>query len=182
MRTEAIRPTGVSRTFGVEEIIVSKTDTAGRITYANDVFLRVAGYTWEELIGAPHNIIRHPDMPGGVFKLLWDTLNAGQEIFAYVNNLARDGANYWVLAHVTPTFDGSGRIVGHHSSRRRPAQAAVAAIEPVYATLRAEERRHSGSVAAANASAAMLASILAEREQSYEQFIWSLINPAGVMA
>ena len=118
--TRAIRPTGVENLLGEEELIVSKTDLKGRITYANDVFIRMAKYSWKELMGAPHSLIRHPEMPRSVFKLLWDTLQSRQEIFAYVVNLAKDGGHYWVFAHVTPTFDERGNIVGYHSNRRKP--------------------------------------------------------------
>ena len=97
--------TGVERFFDKDEIIVSKTDLKGRMTYCNDVFLRIAGYTEQELLGQPHSIIRHPDMPRCVFKLLWDTIGAGKEIFAYVINRAKNGDHYWVLAHVTPSRD-----------------------------------------------------------------------------
>ena len=92
--TRAIRPTGVENLLGEEELIVSKTDLKGRITYANDIFLRMAKYSYAELMGAPHSLIRHPDMPRCVFKLLWDTLQSRQEIFAYVVNLAKDGSHY----------------------------------------------------------------------------------------
>src|SRR5689334_2578922 len=102
MRATRTRPTGVERTFGADEIIVTKTDPRGVITYANEVFLRVSALTEAEAAGQPHSIIRHPDMPRAVFKLLWDTLGERQEIFAYVKNLAADGAHYWVFAHVTP--------------------------------------------------------------------------------
>lgn len=94
-------PTGQARTFAPDELIVSKTDPKGRITYANDVFLRVSGYELDEVIGQPHNIIRHPEMPRAVFRLLWRQLAAGQEVFAFINNLAKNGDHYWVLAHVT---------------------------------------------------------------------------------
>src|ERR687897_472191 len=86
----SVRPTGVERTFSPDELIVSKTDPRGVITYANDVFLRVSGYAMDEVIGQPHNLIRHPDMPRAVFQLLWETLAAGRELFAYINNLASD--------------------------------------------------------------------------------------------
>jgi len=133
-------PTQVERTFGEDEIIVSKTDTRGRITYANDVFCRVSLYSEDELLGQPHSLIRHPDMPRAVFQLLWDAIQAGREIFAYVVNLAADGAHYWVLAHVTPSFDPAGRVVGYHSNRRSPHRDAVTAASELYARLRAEER------------------------------------------
>jgi PAS domain S-box-containing protein len=139
---QAARPTGIERTFSPDELIVSKTDNRGVITYANDVFLRVSGYDADEVIGQPHNLIRHPEMPKAVFTLLWDTLAAGHELFAYIDNLAADGANYWVLAHVTPSYGSGGQVVGYHSNRRSPSRRAVAAIRPLYAQLLAEERRH----------------------------------------
>ena len=97
-------PSNRESPFDENEIIVSKTDTRGRITYANDVFSRVSRFGVAELLGAPHSIIRHPDMPRCVFKLLWDTIQAKQEIFAYVVNMAKNGDHYWVFAHVTPSF------------------------------------------------------------------------------
>ena len=114
------RPTGVERHLGPDELIVSKTDLQGRITYANESFLRIGAFTEDQVIGQPHNLIRHPEMPRAVFKLLWDTVQSRQELFAYVVNLAADGAHYWVLAHVTPSFDERGQVVGYHSNRRRP--------------------------------------------------------------
>ncbi len=121
-------PTGVECFFRNDEIIVSKTDPRGIVTYANDVFIRVSGYTEEQLLGKPHNLIRHPDMPRSVFHLLWRRIQAGNEIFAYVKNMARNGDHYWVHAHVTPTFDASGRIVNFHSNRRVPDRSAIAAV------------------------------------------------------
>ena len=150
-----VTPTSVVRTFGVDEIIVSKTDLQGRMTYVNDVFLRVAGYDEADVIGKPHNLIRHPDMPRVVFSLLWSEIQAGREIFAYVKNLALDGAAYWVFAHVTPTYAG-GSIVGYHSNRRSPESRAVRAIEPVYGLLLAEEKRHARPSEAMAASGALL--------------------------
>ncbi|WP_369054511.1 PAS domain-containing protein [Kineococcus terrestris] len=176
----AIRPTGEERTFSADELIVSKTDPRGIITYANDVFLRVGAYQLHEVIGQPHNLIRHPDMPKAVFKLLWDTVSSGRELFAYVNNLAADGANYWVLAHVTPSFGAGGRIVGYHSSRRKPAASGVAAARELYAALRAEEHRHSSGRAAVEASTAMLERHLAERGVTYEEFVWSIVPDGEV--
>lgn len=166
-------PTGREVTFGDEEIIVSKTDPRGIITYANPVFLRVAGYREHEVLGQPHNVIRHPDMPRCVFGLLWKQLKAGKEIFAYVKNMTRSGDHYWVHAHVTPTFDGAGNITNFHSNRRRPDQAAIAAIEPLYARLREEESRHQNAREATGAGERLLQSILAEAGVTYDQFIWS---------
>ncbi len=173
MRRE-IQPSGVERFFDEDEIIVSKTDTNGLITYANDVFIRVSGWTEAELIGAPHSIIRHPDMPRCVFKLLWDTIGAGSEIFAYVVNMAKNGDHYWVLAHVTPTFGPDGRITGYHSNRRTPRREAVKEIEPIYRTLLAEEAKHAGKLDQVEASTRLLLSVLASVNMQYDEFAWSL--------
>lgn len=182
MRKNAIRPTGVERTFGADEIIVSKTDTRGRITYANDVFLRISGYAEEDVIGQPHNVIRHPDMPRCVFKLLWDTISRGEELFAYVVNLASDGSHYWVLAHVTPTFDPQGRIVGYHSNRRLPQRSAVEQIASLYQALRFEEARHERPQDAMAASTALLQRTLDDRGVTYDEFVWDLTERALAVA
>ena len=140
---QSLHLTGSEVFFDDDEIIVSKTDLKGRITYCNDVFLRVAGYSEKELLGQPHSIIRHPDMPRCVYKLLWDTLAAGQEIFAYVVNRAKNGDHYWVLAHVTPSRDRRNQVIGYHSNRRVPDREVVnEKIVPLYQSLLAVEERH----------------------------------------
>lgn len=171
-------PSGIERTFHEHEIIVSKTDIRGVITYANDVFLRVSGFHEHELIGQPHSLIRHPDMPRAVFKLLWDTVADGRELFAYVVNLAANGDHYWVLAHVTPTFDEEGRVTGYHSNRRLPDRTSVNRITELYGRLRAEERQHTDKRAGLEASSALLMRLLADKGLSYEEFIFSMI-PVG---
>jgi PAS domain S-box-containing protein len=173
--SDSVKPTAAVRTFGVDEIIVSKTDLQGRITYVNDVFLRVAGYREADVLGKPHNLIRHPDMPRVVFSLLWSEIQAGREIFAYVKNMAIDGAAYWVFAHVTPTYVG-GAIVGYHSNRRSPEAGAVRAIEPLYRLLLAEEARHSRPSEAMAASGALMTEKLAQLKMTYDEFVWSLAD------
>lgn len=170
---QTAQPTGRERMFGEDEIIVSKTDTRGVLTYVNPVFLRLADLDEREAIGAPHSVIRHPDMPRGVFKLLWDRIQAGEEVFAYVVNMARNGDHYWVLAHVTPTFDSAGRIAGYHSNRRAPDRAAVNEIQAIYAQMRQVEARGEGKQAGADASIAALTSMLANQGLTYDQFIFS---------
>lgn len=164
--------------FERDELIVSKTDLTGRLTYVNDVFCRVGQYTEAEAIGQQHSMVRHPDMPRAVFKLLWDTIQGGSEIFAYVKNLAKSGDHYWVLAHVTPSFDRSGKISGYHSNRRQPDRAALAQIEPLYAELVAEENGHGGPKEGLAASEAKLLTFLAERGLAYDRFIFSTLKAA----
>ena len=178
MAVGTVVPTGHERTFDEHEFIVSKTDLKGRITYVNDVFLRVSGYAEREVMGQPHSCIRHPDMPRAVFGLLWSEIAAGREVSAYVKNLAKDGAHYWVLAHVGATVR-DGRIVAYHSNRRVPDRAAVAAIEPVYALLRAEERRHQHPGDALAASSALLQELLDDRGVDYDRFVWSITGVAA---
>ncbi len=162
-------PTNKEKTFGKDEIVVSKTDLKGNITYGNELFIKLSGYSEEELLGAPHNLIRHPDMPAVVFKALWDTIQAGSEIFAYVINLAKDGSFYWVFANVTPSFDNSGKIIGYHSVRRSPDPKKVAIVKGLYAQLLSAEK--SGGM---EASLAILTKLLEEKGTTYEKFILSL--------
>jgi len=169
-----IKPTGHEAHFAEDEIIVSKTDLRGVITYANDVFLRVAGYTEEELLGKPHSIVRHPEMPRCVFKLLWDTIQAGNEIFAYVLNLAKGGSHYWVFAHVTPSYDQKGQNVGYHSNRRVPYPDALAKVKPLYAQLLATEKRATNSKIGMETSHAMLIDLLNKQNMDYSEFVFSL--------
>jgi PAS domain S-box-containing protein len=169
-----ISPSGVERTFAADDVIVSKTDTKGIITYANDVFLEVAGLTEEQVIGAPHSVIRHPAMPRAVFKLLWDTVSKGEEIFAYVVNMAANGDHYWVFAHVTPSFDRDGGITGYHSNRRVPDRSAIAVIEPLYAQLRAIEERASDRARGLQESFDTVVKLLRDKGLTYDEFIFSL--------
>lgn len=167
--------TGRERTFGEDEIIVSKTDVKGRLTYANPVFMNLAGFSERELIGAPHSIVRHPDMPRCVFKLLWDTIMAGHEIFAYVINRSCNGDHYWVFAHVTPSRDASGNILGFHSNRRVPNRRVLNdVVVPLYADLLAEENRHANAKEGMNAGFNKLVSLLKSKGIEYDEFIFSL--------
>ncbi|WP_425396962.1 PAS domain-containing protein [Aeoliella sp.] len=106
MARAKVVPVNEPRSFERHELFFSLTDPKGIIRYGNDVFTRLAGYSEEEILGSPHNIIRHPDMPRAVFKLLWQYIKAGKSIAAYIKNMASDGRYYWVLATVTPCNGG----------------------------------------------------------------------------
>ena len=116
-------------------LIVSKTDPKGQITYVNKDFLEISGFTEAELIGEPHNIVRHPDMPVEAFQDLWDTLKAGRPWTGLVKNRAKNGDYYWVLANATPIWE-AGQVTGYLSVRRKPSREAVAAHEAVYRQFR----------------------------------------------
>lgn len=167
-------PSGRERDFASDELIVTKTDSTGRITYANDVFIRVSGFSECELLGQPHSMIRHPDMPRAVFKLLWDRLKAGEEVFAYVVNLAKNGDHYWVLAHVSPDFAADGAVSGFHSSRRCPTRQAIEAVRPVYQKLKSIESQNADRKAGLEQSARLLDEIVAGERKSYDEFVLGL--------
>lgn len=167
--------TGVERRFADDDLIVTKTDLGGKISYANPVFLQMSNLTEREALGAPHNVIRHPDMPRCVFRLLWDAITSGREIFAYVLNRATNGDHYWVFAHVTPSVRPDGRIDGYHSNRRVPGRGVVErTIQPLYRTLLEEEQRHVAKARGIDASLARLDAVLAGKGMDYERFIFSL--------
>src|SRR5574343_303259 len=101
-----------------DTLIVSKTDLKGRITYINRDFLEISGFTEVELIGEPHNLVRHPDMPPEAFEDLWRDIKAGRPWTGFVKNRCKNGDYYWVLANATPIME-NGQIVGYMSVRRK---------------------------------------------------------------
>jgi hypothetical protein len=136
--------------------------------------MRVSGYTERELLGVPHSILRHPDMPRSVFKLLWDTIQGGEECFAYVVNRAKNGDHYWVLAHVTPSYDTAGRMVGFHSNRRTPERSAIETIAPIYQQLLGVERAAISKKAAIEAGEQALQAFLDRTGLKYPELVFSL--------
>lgn len=126
--------TDVESPYPEGRLIVSRTDPAGIITHVNESFIDMAGYTREELIGAPHYILRHPDMPPAAFKDLWETVERGEKWQGYVKNLRKDGGYYWVKATVIPNVR-DGKVVGYTSVRRKPSRQKVDECIAHYPTL-----------------------------------------------
>ncbi|MGZ8191437.1 MAG: PAS domain-containing protein [Methylococcaceae bacterium] len=116
------------------KLIVSTTDKSGVITHVNQSFIEMSGYTEDELIGSPHSILRHPDMPPVAFKDLWDTVNRGEKWQGFVKNLRKDGGYYWVKATVIPNVR-NGQVVGYTSVRRKPSRTKVEECIKLYPTL-----------------------------------------------
>ena len=121
------------------KLIVSRTDPSGIITHANPAFVELSGYEREELIGQPHHILRHPDMPKIAFKGLWDDMAARKKWHGYVKNLRKDGAYYWVYATAVPNIR-NGEVVGYTSVRRKPSRTRINELIPVYAQWLADEK------------------------------------------
>ena len=155
--------------LGNNDFLVSKTDIKGRITYCNQLFMKVAGYSESELLGKPHNIVRHPDMPRIIFKLLWERIQNKKEIFAYVKNKTKNGGYYWVYANVTASTDDKGNIIGYYSVRRKVNEQALPAVEELYTKLLQAESR--GGM---DASQKYLNNLLKEKGVSYDEFVTSL--------
>jgi PAS domain S-box-containing protein len=173
------KPSGRETFFPASELIVSKTDLRGRITYANGLFCRMAGYRESEVIGQPHSIVRHPDMPRSVFRLLWDTIEDRREIFAFVKNMATNGDHYWVFAHVTPSYNANDEMIGYHSNRRAPDREVLeTAIMPLYAEILKIERSHVNGKEALAAGYKALTDFVASQKVAYEELVFSLKRAA----
>ena len=170
---QPITPTAVERVLRDDDFIVSKTDLKGRITYGNRIFIEFSGYPERELLGVQHNIIRHPDMPRAVFKLLWDTLQDRRECNAYVKNMAKDGSFYWVFANITPSFDLDGKVIGYFSVRRKPKASALKTVSELYRAMLAAEQR-AGARDAIAASTKILNDLLAEKGASYDELVLAI--------
>ena len=168
------QPTQVEKPLRDDDFIVSKTDLKGRITYGNQTFALYAGLTEAEFLGQPHNLIRHPDMPRGVFKLLWDTIANGKEIFAYVKNMSKDGSYYWVFANVTPSYDASGQLVGYYSVRRKASNKGIATITQIYRQMQQIEQSSPSQKDGMERSLAWVGEQLKGMGVTYEQLVLSL--------
>ncbi len=168
-----ITPRNEERRLREDDFIVSRTDPKGRITYCNRIFMRMAGYAEHELLGVQQNIVRHPDMPRGMFKRVWDTLKEGREVFAYIKNLASDGSYYWVFANITVDRDPDGKVTGYYSVRRYPRDDALAVIEPIYREMRRIEAQHHPREQM-DRSLAYLDDLLRQKDTDYERFVLAI--------
>ena len=130
-----ITPTDIEQEVRNVDVIISKGDEKGDITYANPIFFKLAGYEQNELIEKPHSIIRHPDMPKVIFKTLWDNLKSGNDVHTFVKNLSKDGSFYWVYAFVRVATNPDGSFRNYVSTRKTMSQTARDIIIPLYAKL-----------------------------------------------
>jgi hypothetical protein len=140
----------------------------------NQTLLDISDFTEEDLLGQQHSIVRHPEMPRSVFKLLWETIQSGQEIFAYVVNLTKFGDHYWVFAHITPSFGEDGSIIGFHSNRRAPDRKGVQNAQALYKILLEEEQRHADRRKGMLSATELLQSMLTDKNVEYDQFVFTL--------
>ena len=158
-------PTDKEHKLSSVDLIVSKGDAEGNITYTNPIFMKISGYSQGELLDKPHSILRHPDMPKAIFKYLWDNIKEGKEVFAYVKNLCKDGSYYWVLAQVRMAKNPDGSFRNYVSTRRHITDNAKSIISDLYAKMLEAEKSEG-----IEASIDVLKGFLAERGCSLDTF------------
>lgn len=167
-----IEPNDCEIQLSHKKYIVSKTDAKGFIEYSNDYFVEISGYTRDELIGSPHSIVRHPDMPKIAFKLMWDRIKKGENFIAIVKNLAKNGNHYWVVTEFEPKFDTiTNEIIAHTAFRKAAPRKAIDTIIPIYAKLLELEKKHG-----IEASEKYLREILEEKNTNYDDYINSIVD------
>ena len=120
-------------------VMITETDTKGIITYANRKFREMTGFSREELIGSPHSINRHPDMPKGAFRGMWKIISAKKYWRGYVKNMRKDGKFYWVLVYIQPKLDDQGELIGFIAGRKIPYPESVKEASELYAKLHGDE-------------------------------------------
>lgn len=152
-----------------DTLITSKTDLKGIVTYCNKDFLTYSGFSEREILGKPHNIVRHNHMPKAVFKFLWQGIAKGDEFFAIVKNKNKTGRFYWVFANITSSKDAQGNIIGYYSVRRKANPNAIAKIENLYNQMLSIEQ--SGSIPK---SLELLESTIKKANISYNHYILNL--------
>ena len=155
----------------LKRYIVSKTDKKGVMTYVNDYFMEISGYRQKEMIGTPHSLIRHPDMPKVIFKLLWDRIQEGEDIMAVVKNLAHDGRYYWVTTAFEVHYDKNHKIDGYTAYRRGARDKVIKKIEKLYKKLLKIEKE-----SGVEASEEYLQKFLNKQGMSYDFYILSLVE------
>jgi len=159
-----------------KKYIVSKTNKLGIIEYGNDYFVEVSGYSEAELIGQPHNIIRHPDMPQVIFKMMWERVLHGQGIFAVVKNLAKDGRYYWVITEFETKYDKVSKEIKSITAYRKAApESILAEMGLLYKKLHEIEK-----VAGVEGSEKYLQGLLEEKGLSYDEYIDKVIGNKGI--
>ena len=170
-----INKRGKEKKLSSDDILVSKTDIGGRITYGNDTFMDISGYSKKELIGQPHSIIRHPDMPKAIFQLMWESIKKGQNITAVVKNLTKDGRFYWVTTDFDIQRGSNGQIRNYIAFREATPRKVIKEIEKIYETLLDIEKKKGD-----RQSLEFLHLFLEDKQMTYNEYIQDLARPKGV--
>ncbi len=162
--------------FSKKKFIVSKTDIEGKITFVNQNFCDVSGYSADELVGVQHNVLRHPDMPKAIFYMIWGSLHAGMETSAVIKNLAKSGKYFWLITDFSMQRDTQGNLQTFSSFNRIAPDHIVEVIEELYREMILAEKK--GGI---EGSLNYLNEFLAQKEMNYNDFLEDLIEPKGVL-
>ncbi len=170
--TKKDRPTPINEEIIIpdEEVLISVTDPKGIIIETNDIFTKISGYSDEELIGSSHNIIRHPDMPKIMFKIVWDHIMDKENVMAVVKNLAKDGRYYWVVTDFVTRVDADRNIINYTAYRRPVHDKVKQAVIPLYKALCAIE-----DVAGMDSAEKFLNNYFEDRDTNYDDMIEEII-------
>lgn len=170
--TKKDRPTPINEEIIIpdEEVLISVTDPKGIIIETNDIFTKISGYSDEELIGSSHNIIRHPDMPKIMFKIVWDHIMDKENVMAVVKNLAKDGKYYWVVTDFVTRVDADRNIINYTAYRRPVHDKVKQAVIPLYKALCAIE-----DVAGMDSAEKFLNNYFEDRDTNYDDMIEEII-------
>lgn len=170
--TKKDRPNPINEEIKIDDeaVLISVTDPKGIITEANDVFIQTAGYSEEELVGAAHNIIRHPDMPQVMFKIVWEHIKDRENVMALVKNLAKDGRYYWILTDFVTKVDANREVINYTAYRRPVCKDVQDAITPLYKALSAIE-----TITGMDASEKFLNEYLENKGITYDEMIEDII-------
>ena len=168
-----VSPISKEYTLNTNDLIVTKTNLKGNITYANETFLDISILEEEDTLAKPHNIIRHPDMPKAVFKMLWDTLKGGDEFFGVIKNFCSDGGYYWVFANITPSYGSNNEVIGYFSVRRKPNKEVVKVMSALYKEMCEAEKHSSSPIKAIENSTNILTDFINTQGVSYNEYLIS---------
>jgi len=174
-QTTRPNPTNREIKLSSQKMLVSKTDASGYISYANENFVEISGYSESELIGSPHNILRHPDMPKAIFYIMWQNIKSNKNIMAVVKNLAKNGNHYWVTTDFEIRKNREGKITNYLAFRQSASKSIIKAIEPLYSKMIEIEESQS-----MDESLKYLDSFLDEKDMSYNEFIKDLALSKGL--
>ena len=167
-----VMPTSKEVKMKPEDMIVSKTDIKGHITYCNDAFMEFAGYYEEELLGTSHNLIRHPDMPRSIFRLLWNNLQAEEEFFGFIKNMGKDGSFYWTYGNVFLNFGTENNLLSYMSVCRYPPPEGIEFFQTIYQQMIDVESQHEDSGKGMDASLNLLQEAVSEKG-GYDEYVCS---------
>ncbi|MBL4780815.1 MAG: PAS domain-containing protein [Porticoccaceae bacterium] len=175
----SVSPTREEAVFHNNELMVTQSDLNGELIYCNDVYCRVMETSTADILGKTMSFTWHPDMPRSLIKRILETDPTGRELFLYIKHITKTGKYVWVLAQVSPLFDGNDEHIGYNSVRRSVKPEVIAQVADLYRSIKSEEQRHDDPDAAILAGETLLNTMLTDQGHNYPEFIWSTMDAAS---